>query len=65
MKNAFYFTLYVFLFSRYVIFCLLSSLLDDVEKRVHEKGKINFKMYNVTTWETNNCNTLAAQYPKK
>ena len=24
--------------------------------------KINFKIYDVTTWETNNCNTHIAQY---
>ena len=45
----------LFLFSRY-----LSSLLDFLvmqEKRLDQKDKVNFKMYDVTTWLRNNCNT--------
>ena len=29
------------------------------------KDKVNFKIYDVTTWETNNCNTHIVQYLRK
>ena len=34
-------------------------------REVDQKGKINFKIYDVTTWLTNNHNTHIAQYPTK
>ena len=30
-----------------------------------KKGKVNFKIYVVATWETNNCITHTAKYLKK
>ena len=35
------------------------------EKRLDEKDKVNFKIYDVTTWLTSNCNTYIDQYLKK
>ena len=32
---------------------------------VDQKGKVNFKTYDVTTWERNNCNTYIVRYFKK
>ena len=62
MKNAFYFTLK----ARFVlkIFKLLSWLFDHVEKRLDLKDKVNFQIYDVTTWLTNNCNTHIDQHLK-
>ena len=37
----------------------------DVEKQLHLKDKVNFKIYDFTTWLTNNCNTHIDQYFKK
>ena len=42
----------------------LSWLFDHVEKRLDSKNKINFKIYDVTAWLTNNCNTHIYQYLK-
>ena len=53
MKNAFYFTLKAL--SVLKIFKFLSWLFGHAEKRLDEKGKINFKIYDVATWLTNNC----------
>ena len=63
MKNAFYITwkaLFVF-----KIFNFLSWLLGHVGKRLDLKDQFNFKIYDVTTWLTNNCNTNIYQYLKK
>ena len=27
---------------------------------IYKNDEVNFKIYDVTTWETNNCNTLIA-----
>ena len=54
MKNAFYFNLKVFLVVK--IFNFLSWLFDHVKKRLDEKDNVNFKIHDVTTWLTNNCN---------
>ena len=35
------------------------------EKRLDKKTKVNFKIYDVTTWETNNYNTHIAHHHKK
>ena len=40
-------------FSRYLSF--LSRLFGHVKKRLDQKDKVNFKIYDVTTWLTNNC----------
>ena len=37
----------------------------NVAKRLHKKGKVNFKLYGVTAWLANNCNTHIAQYLEK
>ena len=42
----------------------LSWLFDHVEKRLDSKNKINFEIYDVTAWLTNNCNTHIYQYLK-
>ena len=41
------------------------DFFGHVEKRLDKKAKVNFTIYNVINWETNNYNTLAAQYLKK
>ena len=51
-KNAFYFTLKTFFVLK--IFKFLSWL-----------EKFNFEIYEVTTWETSNCNTHTPQYLQK
>ena len=35
-----------------------------IENRLDKKVKFNFKIYDVTDWTTNNCNTYIAQYIK-
>ena len=55
MKNAFYFTLKGLFVLK--IFKFLSSIFGYVEKQLGLKDKIHFKIYDVTTWETNNWNT--------
>ena len=63
MKNAFYFNLKTpFVFK---IFKFLSSLIDHIEKMARLEEKVNFKIHDITTWLTNNCNTHIAQYLKK
>ena len=62
MKSAFS-PLKLFSFSRYLNF--LSWLFGHVEKQLDEKYKVNFKIYDITTWETNNCNARIAQYLKE
>ena len=63
MKNTFYFTLKALFVLK--IFKFLSLLSGHVEKRLDSKGKVNFEIYDVTTWLINNCNTHIAQYLKK
>ena len=63
MKNAFYFTLKVLFVLK--IFKFLSWLFGQVGKRLDLKNKVNFKNYDITTWETNDCNTHIIQYLKK
>ena len=60
--NAFSFTLK----ARFVpkIFQFLSQRFGHVGKLVDQKDKVNFKIYGVTTWKINNCNTHIAQYIK-
>ena len=44
-----------------------SFRFQDNQKKnwLDQKAKVNFKIYNVTTWETNNCNIHIAQYLRK
>ena len=60
MKNTFYFTLKALCVLK--IFKFLSWLFDHVEIRLDQKGKVNFKIYGVTAWLTDNDNTHIAQY---
>ena len=60
---------YAFCFTSKAIFVLkifkyLSWCFRLCRKKL-KKAKVNFKIYGVTTWETNNCNTFMAQYLKK
>ena len=63
MKNAFYFNLKALTIVKITKF--LSWLFDHVEKRLDLRDKVNFKMYDITIWETNNYNAHVAQYFKK
>ena len=62
MKNAFYFTLKAPFVLK--IFKFLSWLFGHVGKRLDQKDKVNFKIFDVTTCLTNNCNTHINQYLK-
>ena len=59
IKNTFYFNLKAFFVFK--IFKFLSWLFDHVEK---QPDKINFKIYDATTWKANNYNTHIGQYLK-
>ena len=50
MKNAFY---------------LILKALLVLKKRIDWKEKLNFKIYDVTTWLNNNCNTHIVQHLTK
>ena len=63
MKNAFYFTLKALFVLK--TFKFLSCLFGHVQKRLDYKDKINFEIYDVTAWLTNNCNAHIVQYLKK
>ena len=52
-------------FRSYKIFIFLSWLIDHVGKRLDKKSKAIFKIYDITYWETHNCNTDIAQYLQK
>ena len=58
MRNAFYFILKALFFLK--IFKVLSLLFGKVEKQLDKKDNIKFRIYDVTTWLTNNYNTLIA-----
>ena len=60
MKNAFYFILNALFVLK--IFKFLSWLFRHVEKRLDQKDKANFEIYDVTAWLTKNYNTYIAQY---
>ena len=62
MKNYFYFILKVFVLR---IFNFLPDFFGQVGKCFDKKAMVDFKIYDVTTWETNNYNTRIAQYLKK
>ena len=63
VKNAFYFILKDLLVLK--VFKFLSRFSGDVGKQLEQKRKITFKIYDVTTCETNNYNALIAQYLTK
>ena len=58
MRNAFYFILEALFFLK--IFKALSLLFGKVEKQLDKKDNIKFRIYDVTTWLTNNYNTHIA-----
>ena len=64
IKNTFYLTLKALFLSRYLDFCL-DFIYGHVEKRHDKKDKIIFKLYDVITRETINCNAHITQYLKK
>ena len=39
--------------------------LGYVEERLRKKAMVNFEVYDVTDWTTNNCNAHLAQYLMK
>ena len=41
--------------------CIFVLNFGNVEKRLDKKAKVNFKIYDITDWTTNNCNTHIAQ----
>ena len=63
MTNAFYLIKNDFLVSRYLNFC--PDFFGYVGKRLDKKARVNFKCYDTTVWDTNNCNTHIDQYLKK
>ena len=63
IKNAFYFTLKALFVLN--IFQFLSRLFDHVEKQLDKKNKVEFKIFDVTTWLASNCVVVIAQYLKK
>ena len=58
IKNTFYFNLKALFILK--IFKFLPCFFGHVEKQFDLKDKVNFKFYDVTTWETNNCNAHIA-----
>ena len=57
MKNANYFKLKALFVLN--IFKILSLLFGDVEKQPDQKDKVNFKIYDVTTWVQHGKQTIA------
>ena len=50
----------LFLFSRNLNFC--PDFLGMQKKRLDQKNKVNFEIYDITAWLTKNYNTPIAQY---
>ena len=63
MRNAFYFLLKALFILE--IFTFLFCLFGYVEKRLDKKTMVDFKIYDVTDWKTNNDNTHITQYLEK
>ena len=63
MKNAFYFILKVLFVLK--IFTFFPDFFGYVEKRLDNKSKVNFKTYDVASWNTNNYNKHIVRYLKK
>ena len=49
----------------FFIFEISVLTFGQTEKRLDNKDKINFEIYDVTDWTKNNCNTQIAQYLTK
>ena len=56
MKNAFLFTLKAFLILKISKF--LYWLFGHVGKRLDQKEKVDFKIYDIRIWVTKNCNAI-------
>ena len=63
MKNVFYFTLKPLFVLK--IFNFMSLLFGHVEKTAWLEDKVNFKIYDATTWLMDSYNTYIVQYLKK
>ena len=63
MKNASYFMLKALFVLEIFTFC--QDFFGHVKKWFPEKAKVNFKIYDIRDWTTNNYNRCIAQYPKK
>ena len=57
MKNAFYFILKAL----FVLKIFKFDFLFMQDKRLDQKGKVNFEIYDVRAWVTKNYNTYIAQ----
>ena len=53
----------LFSFLRYLNFC--PGFFGHIRRRLDNKAKFNFKIYDGTIWETSNYNTYIAQHLKK
>ena len=63
LNTYFYFILKaLFVLKIFTFSCLF---FGDAEKRLDKKAKVNFKIYDVTDWTTNDYDTHTAQYLKK
>ena len=60
MKNAFYFKFKALFVLE--IFTFLSWITGCAEKSLDKKAMVDFKLYDVLYWTTNNCKTHIAQY---
>ena len=58
MRNAFPFILKTFFVLKILNFC--TDFFTCVGKRLDEKAKVSSKIYDVTTWKTNNYNICIA-----
>ena len=65
MKNAFCFILKALFVLKMFVFNCYCEFLVMQKKRLEQKDKVTFKVYDVTTWLGNNCNTLIFQYLTK
>ena len=63
MKNNFFVTLKSLFVLKICKF--LSWLFGHLRKRFDYWDQVNFKIYDATTWKTNNCNAHIGQYLKK
>ena len=63
MSNVFISSQKLFSFLRYLDF--RPEFLIHAGKRLDERAKANFKLYDITDWETNNYNKHIAQHLKK
>ena len=63
IENAFYFMLKALFVLKIFTFC--PDFFGHAEKRPDKNAKVNFKLNDVTYWETNNYNTHVADYLKK